>query len=95
MKRAPLKLPPGTVGIAQAKRDLIALINQVLSTKKPVTIARRGKPVVRLEPVPPTRRWIWSPEHAIPEGDPFWEGEKRTAAWRNEPWTRGPRRKQK
>lgn len=94
MKRAPLKLPPGTVGIAQAKRDLIALIDRVLASGSPVTIARRGKPVVRLVAVEAPRYWKWSPENTIPENDPFWEGEKFTRSWRQDLRFRGggPRR---
>jgi len=88
MKRAPLKLPPDTVGVADAKRDLTKLIEAVFSSGKPITIARRGKPVVRIVPVEENRYWKWTPDNAIPYDDPFWEGEKHTAAWRRKPWFR-------
>jgi prevent-host-death family protein len=93
MKRKPIKLPPATVGVAAAKRDLTKLIDEVVATGKSVTIARRGKPVVRLVVVDENRYWKWTPENAIPYDDPFWEGEKRTSAWRSQSWFRGPLRK--
>lgn len=82
MKRSPLKLSPGTVGIAEAKRDLTKLIDRVEKTGTPLTIARRGKPIVQLVPAPKPRFWQWRPELAFPDDDPFWEGEKITSAWR-------------
>jgi prevent-host-death family protein len=86
MKRVPLKLPPDTVGVAVAKRDLIALINRVLATGKPVTISRRGNPVVQIVAAEKPRFWKWSPENTIPDDDPFWKGEERTRAWRKQKW---------
>ena len=93
MKRAPLKLPPNTVGIAQAKRDLIALINRVLETGKPITVARRGKPVVQLVAAEKPEYWNWTAENAIPYDDPFWEGEKRKSSWRSSSWLTGKSRR--
>ncbi len=72
MKRAPLKLPPDTVGVADAKRNLIALINRVLRTGKPITIARRGKPLVRLLPCEKEIGPRWDPRFTFPDDDPFW-----------------------
>ena len=89
MKRAPLKLPPDTVGVASAKRDLIALIDRVLASGKPVTIARRGKAVVRLVALEKPKYWRWTPENALPENDPFWDGAKYTREWRRDTRFRG------
>lgn len=76
MKRAPLKLPPDTVGVAAAKRDLIALIDRILRTGRPVTIARRGKAVARLLPVEETIGPRWRKECTFAEDDPFWAAMK-------------------
>lgn len=73
MKRKPLKLPPKTVGIAEAKRDLTSLIQKVLDSGKPVTIARRGKPVVELSPIRRKPALQWRPDFVIPADDPFWK----------------------
>ena len=88
MKRAPLKLPPDTVGVAEAKRDLIALINRVLATRKPVTISRRGRPVVQLTPADEPEYWKWTSENAIPYDDPFWKGDRRPSLLRSDSWFR-------
>lgn len=71
MKRAPLKLPPDTVGVADAKRDLIALIDRVLASGKPVTIARRGRPVVQLVPCGETIGPKWDVRYTFPDNHPF------------------------
>ncbi len=94
MKRAPLKLPPDTVGVAAAKRDLIALIDRILESGNPITIARRGKPVVRLVGIEEPHYWRWTPVAALPDDDPFWSGENLTRNWRRDPRFRGggPRR---
>ncbi|MCE9581285.1 MAG: type II toxin-antitoxin system Phd/YefM family antitoxin [Planctomycetes bacterium] len=76
MKRAPLKLPPDTVGVAEAKRDLTALIDRVLRTGKPLTIARRGRPVVRILPAEQIIGPRWRKECTFADNDPFWAAMK-------------------
>jgi antitoxin (DNA-binding transcriptional repressor) of toxin-antitoxin stability system len=71
MKRAPLKLPPDTVGVADAKRDLIALIDRILHSGKPINIARRGKAVARLVPIEETIGSEWRKHLIFKDNDPF------------------------
>ncbi|MCC6738479.1 MAG: type II toxin-antitoxin system Phd/YefM family antitoxin [Planctomycetia bacterium] len=71
MKRDPVKLPPDTVGVADAKRDLIALIGRVLASGRPITIARRGKPVARLVPCDEVIGPKWNARFTFPDDDPF------------------------
>lgn len=91
MKRKPLKLPPNTVGVAAAKRDLTALIDQVLKSGKPVTIARRGSAVVQLVPIAENLGIRWRKEFTIPESSGFWaemrriEKERKTRPARGTP----------
>lgn len=82
MKRKPLRLPPNTVGVAEAKRDLARLIDAVLRSGTPILIARRGRPVARLEKLPrdPGLRPI--PGCSIPESSPFWKGLSEIRKWR-------------
>jgi prevent-host-death family protein len=82
MKRAPLKLPPDTVGVADAKRDLTKLIDRVLLTGKPVTIARRGKAVVRLVVAPVGKGLNQVPGPGLPDDSPFWAALKEVREWR-------------
>ena len=96
MKRAPLKLPPDTVGVADAKRDLIALIDRILRDGKPVTIARRGKAVARLVPVEEKIGSEWRKHLIFEENDPFFDimekiiAERKTRPMRGTPraWER-------
>lgn len=51
----------GTVNIHEAKTHLSRIIEQILASGEPVTIARAGKPVVIVSPHPgsrPTRRTL-------------------------------------
>ena len=73
MKRAPLKLPPDTVGVADAKRDLTSLIDRVLASGKSITIARRGKAVVRIVPIAEKIGTEWHKGMNFRDGDPFFE----------------------
>lgn len=91
MKRKPLVLPANTVGVADAKRDLTSLIDRVVKSGKPVIISRRGKPVVRIEPLSPGLGLRWRKSETIPEDDPFWKGARMTEIWRRMPFTRGTR----
>ena len=42
-----------TVGLFEAKTKLSELCEQVAKRREPVVITRRGRPLVRIEPVPP------------------------------------------
>jgi len=73
MKRTPLKLPPDTVGVADARRNLIDLINRVLASGKPVTISRRGKAVARIAPLVEKTGLEWRKHLRFAEDDPFYD----------------------
>ena len=57
------------VGIFEAKTHLSAICDEVASTREPVTVTKRGKPIVRIDPMdsePMTireRRAIYMAEH--------------------------------
>lgn len=70
-----------TIGIFDAKTHLPGICDEVIATGEPVTISRRGKPLVVLSPAPPaetaredilsaTKRW----QASSPEGPDFPEG---------------------
>ncbi len=40
-----------TIGLFEAKTRLSEICREIAETREPVTITRRGKPVVRVEPV--------------------------------------------
>lgn len=85
MKRAPLKLPPDTVGVAAAKRDLTRLIDMVLRSGKSFVISRRGKPVVRIVPCEDRIGPVWDAKYTIPDSSPFWAAMKEVQARRKAP----------
>lgn len=89
MKRRPLKLPPNTVGVAEAKRDLIALIRRVNRSRRPVTISSRGTPVAQIVPAPKLLGLQWRKENTIPEDSPFWDAMRRISEWRKSASWRG------
>ena len=53
-----------TVGLFEAKTKLSALCQEVAATGQPLTITRRGAPLVRLEPVggpdPTAHEGVWT-----------------------------------
>ena len=51
-----------TIGLFEAKTKLSELCNQVAKLREPVVITRRGRPLVRIEPVGPgkgMRSSVW------------------------------------
>ena len=67
-----------TIGLFEAKTKLSELCEQVAKRREPVVITRRGRPLVRLEPVSPDkgmRSSVWDARRA-------WE--KRHGPWREE-----------
>ncbi|MBI2923036.1 MAG: type II toxin-antitoxin system Phd/YefM family antitoxin [Planctomycetes bacterium] len=89
MKRKPMKLPQNTVGVADAKRDLIALIRQVNRSQRPITISRHGTPVAQIVPAPKRLGPRWRKEFTIPDDSPFWDAMRRISEWRKSASWRG------
>ena len=62
-----------TVGIFEAKTKLSELCEEVAATSEPVTVTRRGKPLVRITPLIENpmsikeRRTVYMAEHAQDE----------------------------
>lgn len=47
------------IGIIEAKSQLGKICEQVAKRHRPVTIAKRGKPLVRIEPVGNGKQAVW------------------------------------
>jgi prevent-host-death family protein len=48
-----------TVGLFEAKTRLSEICNEVARSGRSVVVTRRGKPIVRIDPVPDDRFSVW------------------------------------
>ncbi len=80
-----------TIGLFEAKTKLSALCEQVAKRREPVIITRRGRPLVRIEPVGPGKgmsssvwdaRRDWEKAHG-PWHEEFEVPKRARQAWRN------------
>ena len=80
-----------TIGLFEAKTKLSELCEQVAKRREPVVITRRGRPLVRIEPVGPgtgmrasvwEARCAWEKEHG-PLKEGFKAPKRARQTWRN------------
>lgn len=80
-----------TIGLFEAKTKLSELCEQVAKRREPVIITRRGRPLVRIEPVGPGKgmsssvwdaRSAWEKKHG-PVREQFKAPARSRQTWRN------------
>jgi prevent-host-death family protein len=79
-----VKLTSSTVGATEFKARCLELMDKVARTRRPLTVTKRGKPVVRVVPaaIEPTKLFgalkgavVGSPDLMSPTGE-IWEAER-------------------
>lgn len=62
-----------TVSVADAKKNLSALLGKVAYGKKQIIITKRGKPMARLVPAEAPERHLGDTEGWLDDHDPFFD----------------------